>query len=596
MKIVCKFCFIIWLVIFAVEMFAQTDADITVKELEEHVYFLASDSLKGRKPGTPESKVAAEYIRDQFVEFGMEPIGKDGFQYFDVIMSVEPGDDNTFVVDGDDQVIFEDFKPMPFSASTSVEANVVFAGFGFNIEHDSLTWNDYQNLDVKEKWVLILRGDPEPDNDESLFISYGNDRDKVLTARDQEAAGVLLVSGPQFGDEDKLVDASFNRVTADAGIPVINITMALADEILAGTQLGIAKAEDSIINYRKQITAETGKRISATTDLRRIEVTTQNIIAVFEGNDPILKNEFIVIGAHYDHLGFGGPGSGSRMPDTSAIHNGADDNASGTAGIIELAEKLAAGKDSFKRSVLIMAFGAEEMGLLGSQFFVANSLVDLKNVKMMINFDMIGRMNEEERSVMVAGTGTAVELEDMLLDYEENSTISFGHSPEGYGASDHASFYASGVPVMFFSTGAHPDYHTPFDDAEKINYEGQKEILDYSYEIIVDLVNSDSSLTFQESGPKKKQGRYGRGLKVKFGIMPDFTSKENDGLGVGGVTKDGPAYKAGMLKGDKIVAIEGQPVTNIYDYMNRLKKLKPGQTISVDINRGEEHKVLVIVL
>jgi membrane-associated protease RseP (regulator of RpoE activity) len=223
-------------------------------------------------------------------------------------------------------------------------------------------------------------------------------------------------------------------------------------------------------------------------------------------------------------------------------------------------------------------------------------LVDLKNVKMMINFDMIGRMNKEERSVMVAGTGTAVELEEMLAEYEANSAISFGHSPEGYGASDHASFYASGVPVMFFSTGAHPDYHTPADDAEKINYSGEKEVLDYSYEIILDLINRDSSLTFQEYGPKKKEGRYGRGLKVKFGIMPDFTSNDNDGLGVGGVTMDGPAYNAGMLKGDKIVAIEGQPVTNIYDYMNRLKKLKPGQTISVDVLREGQPKVLVVVL
>ena len=215
---------------------------------------------------------------------------------------------------------------------------------------------------------------------------------------------------------------------------------------------------------------------------------------------------------------------------------------------------------------------------------------------MMVNFDMIGRMNEEERSVMVAGTGTAFELEQMLESYEEASTISFGHSPEGYGASDHASFYASGVPVMFFSTGAHPDYHTPLDDAEKINYSGEKELLDYAYAIVVDLANRNENLTFQEAGPKKKEGRYGRGLKVKFGIMPDFTSKDNDGLGVGGVTKDGPAYNAGMLKGDKIIAIEGQPVTNIYDYMNRLKKLKPGQTVSVDVMRDDEQKVLVVVL
>ena len=589
-------CLVLWLAVIAVELFAQSETEITVTELEEHVYFLASDSLKGRKPGTPESKVAAEYIRNQFVEYGMEPIGEDGFQYFEVILSVEPGDGNKLVFDGVDEVLFEDFKPMPFSTNGSVDAEVVFAGFGFDIEHDSLSWNDYEKIDVTGKWVMILRGDPEPDKDESLFISYGEDRDKVLTARDHEAAGVLLVNGPQFGKDDKLAEASFNRVTADAGIPVFNISRRLADLILADKGITINLIEEKIINDRITVSIPTGKTISGTSDLHRVMVTTQNVVALFPGNDPVLKDEIILIGAHYDHLGFGGPGSGSRTPDTLAIHNGADDNASGTAGILELAEKLAANQSNFKRSVVFMAFGAEEMGLLGSQFFASNSLVDLKNVKMMINFDMIGRMNEEERSVMVAGTGTAVELEEVLAIYEADSDISFGHSPEGYGASDHASFYASGVPVMFFSTGAHPDYHTPSDDAEKINYSGEKEVLDYAYEIIVDLINRDSSLTFQESGPKKKEGRYGRGLKVKFGIMPDFTSNDNDGLGVGGVTKDGPAYNAGMLKGDKIVAIEGQPVTNIYDYMNRLKKLKPGQTISVDVVRNGQPEVLVLVL
>jgi C-terminal processing protease CtpA/Prc len=197
---------------------------------------------------------------------------------------------------------------------------------------------------------------------------------------------------------------------------------------------------------------------------------------------------------------------------------------------------------------------------------------------------------------MLAGTGTATEMEGFLANFEENSNLSFGHSPEGYGASDHASFYASGVPVMFFSTGAHEDYHTPFDDADKINYEGEKQILDYAYGIIVDLVNRDDNLTFQEAGPRKKTTGYGRGLKVKLGIMPDFTSSENNGLGVGGVTNGGPASKAGMQKGDRIIAIDGLEIANIYDYMNRLKKLKPGQTISVDVIRNNEKKVLVVVL
>ena len=575
---------------------SQNTPEITTDELETHVYFLASDSLKGRKPGTPESKIAAGYIRDQFIEYGLKPIGENGFQYFDVITSVKPGENNKLVLNDSIYEMGKDFYPASFTENASQSTGIVFAGFGMDIEHDSLKWNDYQDTDVTGKWVLVLKGDPEPENDESLFISFSKDRDKALTARDREAAGVLFVKGPQFGNNNQVGDPTINRVTADVGIPVLYISKEVADQLLAKMDKTIDALEGKIIEEKMPVSFETGKNLEASADMERVEVTTQNVIAIIPGKDMLLKDEYIVIGAHYDHLGYGGPGSGSRMPDTVAIHNGADDNASGTAGIIELAERLTAEKSNFKRSVVLMAFGAEEMGLLGSQFFVSNSLVDLKDVKAMINFDMIGRLDTTDFSVMVAGTGTAIEMETMLTDYEKTSKLAFGHSPEGFGASDHSSFYASGVPVMFFSTGAHEDYHTPMDDAHKINFEGEKEILDYAYELIIDLINRDKNLTFQEAGPTQKRSGGGRGLKVKLGIMPDFTSNENNGLGVGGVTQGGPASKAGMLKGDRIVALDGKSVTNIYDYMNRLKKLKPGQTISVDIIRDDKKKVLVVVL
>jgi hypothetical protein len=571
------------------------EPEITTKELEAHVYFLASDELEGRKPGTNGGMEAARYIRDQFISFGLKPIGENGFQYFNVTTGITKGVDNKLALNDS---IFElniDFIPMPFSSDADVTAEVVFAGFGFEIDHDSLQWNDYKDIDAEGKWVLILRGDPEPDKEESLFISSSSDRDKALLARDNKAAGVLLVNGPQFGD--KLLSGTFDRVTADVGIPVINISQSVANIILKNSGKNINDLEKEIIKNMQTASFTTGEVVSGTTELIKNEVQTQNVVAIIEGSDSTLKDEFIVIGAHYDHLGFGGEGSGSRTPDTMAIHNGADDNASGTAGIIELAEKLSNNKDQLKRSIVIMAFGAEEMGLLGSQFFTSNALVDLKDVKAMFNFDMIGRLDTTDAGVMVAGTGTAVEFESWLASYEEESDLAFNHSPEGYGASDHASFYASNVPVLFFTTGAHPDYHTPADDADKINYEGQKEILDYAYPLIVDIANRDNNLTYQEAGPKERTGGAGRrGLKVKLGIMPDFTATENDGLGVGGVTAGGPASKAGMLKGDKIIAINGMAITNIYDYMNRLKKLKPGETISVDIMRNDQKKVLVVVL
>jgi hypothetical protein len=292
-------------------------------------------------------------------------------------------------------------------------------------------------------------------------------------------------------------------------------------------------------------------------------------------------------------LGLGGPESGSRAIDTTGIHNGADDNASGVAGILELAEKIVA-EGSFKRSVIVVAFGAEEMGLIGSKYFVKHAPVPVKNIKAMINFDMIGRLDKDSRSIMIGGTGTALESEDLLNSIAKDD-LAMGFSPEGYGPSDHAAFYSENIPVFFISTGAHTDYHTPQDDAEFLNYPGQKEVLEFSYDLIAELADRDDALTFQEAGPKERT-KQGYRFKVTLGIMPDFTSSEDNGLGVGGVKKDGPAYKGGMLKGDIIVAMDGLPVKNIYDYMNRLKKFESGQVITVDVIREERKKVLIIQL
>ena len=575
---------------------AQTTTDITISDLKQHIYFLASDSLKGRKPGTPEAKVAADYIRDQFVENGLQLLGDNGFQYFDVTVRVEPGSANVFSVGKTSGIFDSTFQLMPFTSNGTLDAEVVFAGFGLDITQDSIQWNDYEGIDVTGKWVMVLRGDPEPDKEESVFANFGSDRDKALTAKDHHAAGILFVNGPQYGSGDQLMAQTFNRVTAGAGIMAINISQSLANQLLIEKNLTISQLEDRIRSIMQPITLQLKMSAAATTDLQRVEVTTCNVVAMIPGSDPLLKDEYVVIGGHYDHLGFGGDGSGSRMPDTIAIHNGADDNASGVAAVLELAQWMSSQKEQLKRSVIFMAFGGEEMGLLGSQFFASNPLVGIKQVKMMLNFDMIGRLDAEKPSLMIGGTGTAVETEALLKNWEEGSKLGFTHSPEGYGASDHASFYGAGVPVLFFFTGAHQDYHTPLDDADKINYEGEQAILDFAVPLIFELVNRTDALVYQETVAPKQEGRNSRTLKVKLGIMPDFTNTENNGLGVGGVTAGGPASAAGMKKGDRITSLDGMEVTNIYDYMARLKKLKPGQRITVDIVRDGQKQVLIVAL
>jgi len=568
---------------------AQSPA-ITTEELEEHVGFLASDELMGRLPGTEWDVLAAEYIADQYKIAGLHLLGEDGFQYFDVVTEVEPGPDNYIKAEGIEAVALEDFIPLSFSKNGKITAALAFAGYGFEVKNDTLDWNDYEGLDVTGKWVVILRGEPGDENPNSSFTLYAGLREKVLTAKDKGAAGVLFVSGPSFDKDDVLMKMFYDKTTADAGIPVFHVKRKIVDSLLGKS---IAMLEKDIRDQFGPQSFSTEVIVEGSADVVHQKVKTMNVVGMIEGSNPVIKDEIVVIGAHYDHLGLGGPGSGSREPSNLAVHNGADDNASGVAGIIEIAERINLDQTKPGRSVVVVAFGAEEMGLLGSAYFVEHPIIDMDKVVAMFNFDMIGRLNDEH-SVAFGGTGTSLETEELLNKYLEEHDLKGSFSKEGFGPSDHAAFYAVDIPVFFISTGAHGDYHTPQDDIEFIDFEGQKQVSDLSYDLIMDVANRDQALTYQEAGAKTRSTRMN--FKVTLGIVPDFTSTENNGLGVGGVRPDGPADKAGMQKGDLIVALDGMEVTNIYDYMARLKKLEAGKVITVDVIRGDEKIVLLVQL
>ena len=269
--------------------------------------------------------------------------------------------------------------------------------------------------------------------------------------------------------------------------------------MLKGIKLSIALLE-TILDSTKTVHSMTLETtLTATADVIKNKVQTQNVVAILpasaKGSN---KDEFLVIGAHYDHLGFGGFGSGSRRPDTLAIHNGADDNASGVAAIMEIVEKLASVRKSLKRNFLVIAFGAEEMGTIGSRYFTNNPLVDLRKIKYMLNLDMIGRLDKENKSLTIGGTGTAKGMEAVIPKLLQRYYLNAKMSPEGYGPSDHANFYANDIPVLFFFTGAHEDYHTPNDDVEYINFEGSKEISDFIYELVIEIANLEETLAFQD--------------------------------------------------------------------------------------------------
>jgi len=566
--------------------------EITVKELKEDIGYLASDELKGRKSGEAGDLLAAEYISSKFKNAGLELMYENGFQKFSLVTSAEIGEGNKLDINGNIFEVEKHFLPYAFSSNTSVSAQIIFAGYGLEVDKDTLQWNDYKDVDVSGKWVLALQGDPDLDNPQSAFIEYSSERSKALFASDKNAAGLILVAGKKFSETDQLTSLIFDKNSARYSIPVIQVTREVANKMLGSSKMTIEKLEAEMDSLNKTLYLKSDAKVSVTVNVNQKETETQNVVALLPGTDKSLKNEYIVIGAHFDHLGMGGPGSGSRVTDTVAVHNGADDNASGVAAVIQLAEKLAAGKKN-KRSIIFVAFGAEEMGLVGSKAFTNKPPVETEKMVAMFNFDMVGRLDPKSNGLSIGGTQTSKETEALLTDLNTGFELAF--SPEGVGPSDHASFYLQNIPVFFISTGAHSDYHTPLDDAELINYEGAKKVADYSYLVISEVASRETALTFQEAGPKFQRSRGGR-LKVTFGVMPDFAGLEKRGMRIDAVTKGKPADKAGMKKGDIITAIDGKKVGGIHDYMSRLQTMEIGQQVSVDIIREEKETVLIVQL
>lgn len=585
-----KIKFLSFLLLLSLFGFSQKNEE---KDLYDNISFLASDQLKGRKTGTPEGLKAAEYIKKQFEKAGLKLLFNNGFQNFDVVTDIKAGTNNHLVYSGTTYQYDKDFAVFSFSSNSTLESEIVFAGYGYDLNTDSVKWNDYKDIDAKGKWVMILLGNPEPEKENNRFEQYSKARTKVLTAKDKGAAGVIFINPVSLDKNDQLIALSYDKSTSNSGIPVINIKRSFANIIISGKSLKIEDLENEIITSKKPKSFNIPSMLKVSTDLILTKEKAQNVAAILVGADPNLKEEYIVVGAHYDHLGMGGESSGSRKIDTVAVHNGADDNASGVASVIEVAKLLKEKK--LKRSIIFVAFDGEEMGLLGSGNFIKNPPVDLKKIDLMLNFDMVGRFNNNTKYITVGGSGTFTDAEKLLKNDNDTNKLKLSFSPEGYGPSDHASFYSENIPVLYFSTGTHPDYHMPEDDTEKINFKGLKTIVDYSGIVLTDIANLDHKPVFKESGPKTRSSQRA-GLKVTLGIMPDFAAGEITGLKVGGVNKSGPADKGGMKKGDIITAINGKIVNNIYDYMDRLKVLSPGQLVSVDVLRNNEKIVLIIQL
>ena len=333
-------------------------------------------------------------------------------------------------------------------------------------------------------------------------------------------------------------------------------------------------------------------KIHVSVDLNIKKDRAANVVGVIKSGNRKYRDEYIAIGAHFDHLGQGGKGSGSRQQELLEIHPGADDNASGVSGLLEIAQKIASQKSKLKRSILLIGFDAEEKGLLGSKHFIENSPVPLESIVTMINLDMIGRMKES--TFTVGGVGTSPNFINILDSLSQGRDIKLKTTSPGFGPSDHASFYTKDIPVLFFFTGLHTDYHTPKDTWKLINVKGEKKILNFLYDFVIHLSKESKRPRFTEAGPKTGQMSRVSQFKITLGVLPSYSSTKV-GLEIDGLSKkDGPAAKAGIKKGDVIKSINGKTIKDIYEYMDRLSKLKIGMTVPITIERGDETLTLSI--
>ncbi len=558
--------------------------EITKDEIYEHIKFLASDELEGRMTGSEKIKVAADYIKKEFEKAGLEPAFKGSyFQEFPFISKLELGN-NSLKISGNinyELKLNEDFTPISFSDNVSFSADLVFAGFG--ISSSELNYDDYANLDVKDKVVIVFRNNPEMNDPNSKFNRISSFRIKTTVARDKGAKGIIFINTSDKKDDDNLVNLRYDGAGKVKDIAAVHIKRSVIEKILQNAGHNLEELEKKITETKKPNSFSIdGVKITLQTEVNEIESKCINVGGLLRGNDPNLSNEYLVIGAHFDHLGWGG--SNSLYQGEPQIHNGADDNASGTAGLLELSEKLSSIKNNLKRSVLFFAFSGEEIGLLGSNYLVNNFPVPIENVVSMFNMDMIGRL--KENSLIVYGTGTSSNWKNILSEknkYQLNLTF----NDEGFGPSDHSSFYGKKIPVLFFFTGTHSDYHRPSDDFDKINSEGQERILKFITDVSDVVINNDTRPDYI-SVERKDTGRI-TASRVWIGTIPDFAG-EVAGYKLSGVTEGSPAAIAGLKGGDIIIKFGESKISNLYDFTYAMSNYKPGDKVKVVVKRGEEEK------
>ncbi len=546
------------------------------------------------------------------------------------------------------------YTPLALGGSGELDLPLVFVGYG--ITAPDLDYDDYEGIDATGKAVIVMRHEPQQNNPHSLFdgtrdSSYAPLVRKVSNAYEHGAAAVIFCTDEthlrsrlesrqkswtkaiealaaeheEFSGQEDLTLADVARhldqiekllarverqgervlreldpllgfsyggaASSERDIVVLHVQREALDVALrAAIDMDLAHLERDIDEGPQPQSRELdGWRLQGQVSVERTEVEVKNVVAVLPGEGP-LADETIVVGAHYDHVGYGGPNS--LAPGSDEVHNGADDNASGTVVLVEVARRLAAA-GPLPRTIVFIAFTAEEEGLIGSARYVRDPLVPLENTVAMLNMDMVGRL-DDERKLIVQGTGTAAEFEELIDGLNEQYDFDLSKTRGGFGPSDHASFYAKKIPVMHFFTGLHEDYHRPGDDVEKLNVAGMREVGGLVGDVALALAQAEQAPQYADTGGAARRDT-GGGDRPYFGSIPDF-SQDEPGYAISGVTKDSPAQRAGLEGGDVIIKLGDSRIGSLEDFDSALRKYEAGDKVAVVVRRGEEEVTLEVTL
>ena len=573
-----------------------------VERYMEHVRYLAAPEMRGRGAGMEELDRAAEYIANHFRSHGLAAAGDDGsyLQRFELTTGASMGESNSLLVERNsgptDLKLGDDFVPINFSTSGKVEGEVVFAGYGATA--DELAYDDYFHFDVRDKIVLVLRYEPEffgdPDeqagtserrNRRRRYTRHANLISKAIQARNRGAKAVLVVDSRSRGSQaDGLIKFGSIAGPADAGIPMVQVHRAVADKWLRGSGRSLRLLERDIEASKQPQTfaLASSLRVKLEVDVEREKAVVSNVAGYLPG----ATDQYLVVGAHYDHLGLGDQGSLSPSR-VGEVHPGADDNASGVAAILELARDYANRPERPRRGMLFLAFAGEEIGLLGSSHWADHPTLPLENAVAMLNFDMVGRI--QDRRLFVGGLGTSEGFEPMVDRVATEHSLQIQSARRASSSSDHTSFAAKKIPVLFFFSGLHSDYHKPDDTADKINAAAALDLLGIARDIVDQLRTASDRPVFLGNAPiPSPGGTGGGGYGPWFGSVPDFGEVPN-GLRFADVRAGSPASKAGLEGGDILTHWNGDPVQNLHDFTYFLRASEVGETVSVRVLRdGKE--------